>query len=69
MPAATKSAARAERIRLNGQLLAAMGDLRALNRTRGPLGHGVIFHADRDSKAAALNARISEIRAALALIV
>ena len=67
MPVATKNATiRAERIRLNSELLSVMGDLRALNRTRGPLGHGVVFHADRDSKAAAFNVRITELRTALA---
>lgn len=62
---ARKTALRAERIRLSGLLQAANADHKALNRTRGPLGHGVVFHADRDAKAAALLTRMAELRADL----
>lgn len=57
--------ATAARRDLNARLISAMGDLRALNKTRGPLGHGVIFHADKDQKAAELNTRIAGLRADL----
>ena len=53
---------------LNNRLIVAMGDRKALNRVRGPLGHGVIFHADKAEKMTALDREIEGLRAALAAL-
>lgn len=62
--AAKKTAA--ERRSLNESLWIAMNDRKALNCVRGPLGHGVIFHADKAEQMAAIDARIADLQAALA---
>ncbi len=65
MPATTNAATRRA---LNERLIIAMGNRKALNRVRGPLGHGVIFHADKDAKMAALDAEIADLRIAIAAL-
>lgn len=53
---------------LNERLIIANNERAALNRVRGPLGHGVIYHADKAEKRAALDAEIADLRAALAAL-
>ena len=61
-----RAAVIAARKNLSEQLVIAMGERMSLNRVRGPLGHGVVYHADKAAKMAALDARITDLRAALA---
>lgn len=66
MQTRTTVAIKSERIRLNTLLLCAVADQKALNKVRGPLGHGVIFRADKAEKAAQLDATIASLRNLLA---
>ena len=68
MNAAAKTSNAATRRTLNERLVIAIGNRKSLNRTRGPLGHGVIVHADKDTKMATLDAEIADLRAALAAL-
>ena len=67
MNAAAKQTA-ATRRALNERLVLVMNERKALNRTRGPLGHGVIVHEDKAAKMAVLDAEIADVRAALAAL-
>jgi hypothetical protein len=51
-----------ERARLNWLLIENRSERRALNRVRGPLGHGVIYIADKEERRARLDAEYEEIR-------
>lgn len=63
---AARTAVATERRRLNEQLIIALGELKGLNRTRGPLGHGVIVRHNVEATRSGLEARIDGIRADLA---
>jgi len=56
---------RTQRVALSSELNRLNLERAALNRKRGPLGHGVIYHADLAEKRIALTARIEEIRGLL----
>jgi hypothetical protein len=51
-----------------GKLIQAKTALKALNRKRGPLGHGVIHHANKAEESAALQAEIQELSRQLGLV-
>lgn len=50
------------RAKLNWELVYACGDLARLNRTRGPLGHGIVVHVNLEEKRAALREKIASLR-------
>lgn len=62
------AASRKIRASLNERLIIANNERAALNRVRGRLGHGVIYHADKAEKMAALDAEIANLRATLATL-
>lgn len=51
---------------LNERLVVVMNERKALNRVRGPLGHGVIVHANKAEKMAAMDREIEGLRAEIA---
>lgn len=56
----------AQRRVINERLVQASAELKSLNRTRGPLGHGVVHIADKAERFARLSAEIESLRAELA---
>ena len=64
MNAARTAATKTATLRaLNERLIMVMNDRKALNRVRGPLGHGVIMHADKAEKMAAMDKEAEGLRA------
>jgi hypothetical protein len=57
---------KAQRIKLNQEFVTLMHSRRCLNKKRGPLGHGVVVHLNADADRARIDARLDEIRCALA---
>lgn len=53
---------------LNERLIMVMNERKALNRVRGPLGHGVIVHADKAEKMAAMDKEAEGLRAEIATL-